>query len=46
MLRAEMPYCPACNRSDTVHKVETPYAAKLFTQELEALLINMQLKIE
>lgn len=37
-------WCKGCN-TDKVHKIELPYACKLFLQELEALCITPRIRV-
>lgn len=46
LLRSETAFCRPCNRTVGISVVEIPYAAKLFSQELEALHMNTQLVLK
>ena len=42
---SDIVYCKRCNRSDTGLRVSMPYGFKLFTDELKAISLNVQLHV-
>lgn len=45
ILRSSKPYCRNCDRHDTVHMVQMPYALKLLVQELYAMGLAPRLRL-